>query len=280
MEFIELLDETLDINSTENYELSVQMSPDGFAFTILDTIRNKYVLLRATDNDNNKYLTAEKASEIANKDDFLLKRFKKVNLVFPSSKFTLVPAPLFDPGKKEEYFTLNLIRGENEVILYNKIPEPDAYIVFSAAQSFFELAQQLYPSVYPFHHIKPLINQVSHNSNNITGSYVHVHVERGFFNLLISGNNILKFSNTFLYRDITDILYYLFNVYKSMGMSHDGTIHLSGLTDRYNELYSNLALYIRNIKFARPSGNFSFSYVFNDIDLHKYINLFNITNCE
>ena len=280
MEFIELLDETLDINSTENYELSVQMSPDGFAFTILDTIRNKYVLLRATDNDNNKYLTAEKASEIANKDDFLLKRFKKVNLVFPSSKFTLVPAPLFDPGKKEEYFTLNLIRGENEVILYNKIPEPDAYIVFSAAQSFFELAQQLYPSVYPFHHIKPLINQVSHNSNNITGSYVHVHVERGFFNLLISGNNILKFSNTFLYRDITDILYYLFNVYKSMGMSHDGTIHLSGLTDRYDELYSNLALYIRNIKFARPSGNFSFSYVFNDIDLHKYINLFNITNCE
>ena len=47
MPFLELFDETLDINSTENYELSVQVSPDGFPFCLLDTIRNKYVLLRS-----------------------------------------------------------------------------------------------------------------------------------------------------------------------------------------------------------------------------------------
>ena len=280
MAFIELFDETLDINSTENYELSVQMSPDGFAFSILDTIRNKYVLLRATEIDNNKYLTAEQAGEIVSKDDFLSKRFKKVNLVLPSSKYTLIPSPLFDPEKKEEFFTLNLTREENEVILSNKIPEPDAYIVFSVSQSFVELVKQLYPDVYPFHHTKPLINQVSLNSRNISGNYIHVHVEKGFFNLLISDHNILRFNNTFIYRNITDILYYLFNVYKSMDIGKDSTIHLSGLTEKNDDLYSNLTLYIKNIKFTGPSGNFSFSYVFNDINLHRYINLFSITNCE
>jgi hypothetical protein len=65
-----------------------------------------------------------------------------------------------------------------------------------------------------------------------------------------------------------------------MGIINNETIHLSGLTEKYDDLYSNIALYIRNIKFTGPSGNFSFSYVFNDIELHRYINLFSVTNCE
>ena len=43
------------------------------------------------------------------KDDFLTKHYKKINAIMPSPKFTLVPAPLFDPGKKDEYFTFNHI---------------------------------------------------------------------------------------------------------------------------------------------------------------------------
>ena len=64
MPFLELFDETLDINSTENYELSVQVSPDGFAFCLLDTIRNKFVLIRSFEPEENKYFNADKVNEI------------------------------------------------------------------------------------------------------------------------------------------------------------------------------------------------------------------------
>jgi len=280
MPSLDLFDETLDINSTENYELSVQMSPDGIAFSILDTIRNKYLLLRASYPDDNKNFTADETDEFIRKDDFLGRRYKKVNLVLPSPKFTMVPSPLFEPDKKEEYFTLNLIKGENEIILSNKIPDPDAYILFSVTQPFFELAAESYPAIYPVHHTKPLINQVMHNSKSVTGHYIHIHIEREFFNLLIINRAILKFSNSFNYRNITDILYYVFNVCKNMGIGQEGTIHLSGLTEKDDNLHSNIALYIRNIKYTGPSGKFSFSYVFNEIDLHRFINLFSVTNCE
>jgi len=80
MPFLELFDETLDINSTENYELSVQMSRDGFTFTILDTLRNKYILLRSHDPDDDKYLSADKISEIISKDDFLTKKYKSIKI--------------------------------------------------------------------------------------------------------------------------------------------------------------------------------------------------------
>jgi hypothetical protein len=280
MAFLELFDETLDINSTENYELSVQMGFDGFAFSILDTIRNKYVLLRSSEPDENKYFTADNISDIISKDDFLTKKYRKINIIIPSPGFTLVPAPLFDPGKKEEYFTFNLIRNESDVILSNKIPDPDAYIVFSVPKPLFDVSGRFYPAAYPFHHTKPLLNQVSHNSKSSEGHYIHVHVEKEFFNMLVFDHNILKFSNTFNYRNISDILYYVLNVFKSTGIGHDEAIHFSGQTEKYDDLYSNFALYIRNLKFTDPSGNFTFSYVFNEIELHRYINLFSATNCE
>jgi hypothetical protein len=280
MPFLELFDETLDINSTENYELSVQISRDGFAFTILDTLRNKYVLLRSHDPDDNKYLSPDRINEIISKDDFLTKRYKKVNIVLPSPRFTLIPAPLYDPGKKEEYFILNHIREESDLILVNRIADPDAFIVFSVSKPFADISSGFYPAAHLLHHTKPLMNQLTYNSRSIDGFYVHIHVEREFFNLFIFNHNSLKFSNTFNYRNITDILYYVLNIFKNMGISHDETVHFSGMTEKFDDLYSNFALYIRNLKFIGPSGSFTFSYVFNDIELHRFINLFTAASCE
>lgn len=42
----ELFDETLDINSTDNYDLSVEISEDGIAYSVLDLLRGKWVMLR------------------------------------------------------------------------------------------------------------------------------------------------------------------------------------------------------------------------------------------
>jgi len=280
MPFVELFDETLDINSTVNYQLSIQLSPEGLLFCILDAIRNKFILLRSTEPDDNKIFTPDIISEIISKDDFLARQYKKVSIVMPSPRFTLVPAPLFDQAKKEEYFTFNHTLNENHIVLSNKIPDPDAYIVFSVEKQLFELCGHLYPDIYPFHHTKPLLDQVSHNSKSTNGKHVHIHVEKAFFNLLIFQNSILKFSNSFSYRNTSDILYFVLNVFKSLEISQEETICFSGLTEKYDDLSSKFASYIRNIKFTGPEGNFTFSYVFNDIELHRYLNLFSAVNCE
>lgn len=280
MPFLELFDETLDINSTENYELSVQMNPGGLAFAILDTIRNKFVMIRSTDAESNKYLSASDIKDLISHDDFLTRMYKKVKVVMPSPKFTLVPAPLFDPAKKEEYFTFNLNRGDNEMIASNRVADPDSFVIFSEPASLYEIPGQFWPGVFPFHHTKPLLNQLSHKSRSMSGNYVHVHVEKEFFNIFIYSGGNLIFSNTFTYRNISDILYFVLNIFKSKGIGNDETIHFSGLTGKFDDISSGFAMYIRNLKFTEPSGNFTFSYVFNELELHRYINLFSLTSCE
>lgn len=279
MPFLELFDETLDINSTENYELSLQISPDGFSFCLLDTIRDKFVLLRSSEPEENKYLSSDKIYELLSKDDFLTKKYKKVNILLPSSKFTLVPSQLYDPGKKDDYFTFNQKTEDGSNILTNKISDPDSYLIFSESALIIDLINQFYPGVLPLHHMKPLFNYISGNRKNVSVNYIHLHVEREYFNLIIFNSNQLQFCNTYTYRNISDILYFVLNVFKKLDIKQEESIWLSGQTEKFDDLSSNLSLYIRNLKFAEPSGNFTFSYVFNETDLHRYLNLFNISNC-
>jgi hypothetical protein len=279
MAFLELFDETLDINSTENYELSVQLSPDGLSFMVLDTIRNKFIMMRSFSAEENKYLSTDDLDEIIKKDDFLTKKYKKVHVILPSPKFTLVPSPLFDPGRKDEYFTFNHVSPETSLILNNKLADPDSFLVYSFYKPLYDLVSKVWPGVHPVHQLKPLLEHISGIRRTHGESYIHIHVERDFFNLIIYRLNNLIFCNSFNYRNISDILYYILNVYKSMDIKQEETVRLSGVTERYDDLYSNLVLYIRNVKFAEPSGNFTFSYVFNDSGLHRYINLISIVNC-
>ena len=280
MPFLELFDETLDINATENYELSVQVSPDGLSFCILDTIRNKFVLIRAFEPEENKYLNADKISELINKDDFLSKHYKKVNIITPSRKFTLIPPPLYDPAKTEEYFTFNHIMDEGNLIISNKITDPDLYLVFAVSKPISDLIISFYPEIHLLHHIIPLLDHIARNRRTVHGNYIHIHVERDFFNLIVFDHNILKFCNTFNYRNTTDILYFVLNVFKNLNINQEATIYFSGLTKKHDKLTSDFSMYIRNIKFAEPSGNFNFSYVFNEMDLHRFLNLFTVVNCE
>jgi hypothetical protein len=280
MPFLELFDETLDINSTENYELSVQVSPDGLSYCLLDSIRNKYVLIRSFGAEENKYFNGDKISELLHKDDFLTKHYKKVHCVIPTQKFTLVPSPLFDPARKVEYFTFNHNLEEDHIVSVDKTIDPDAFLVYSVSRSIIELINSVFPGVQPHHHIKLLLDHTSSTRKSINGNYLHVHVERDFFNLIVFNNNILKFCNSFVYRNISDILYYVLNTFKNLDIKQEETIYFSGITEKYDDLSSNFSLYIRHIKFAEPSGNFTFSYVFNDTELHRFINLFTVVNCE
>jgi hypothetical protein len=279
MPFLELFDETLDINSTENYESAVQIGSDSLSFCLLDTIRNKYVLLRQFSSEDNKAYNTDQINDIIKADDFLTRKYKRMSIITPSQKFTLIPAPLFDPAKKEEYFFLNHLQDDGGIILTNKIPDPDSYLVYAASKPVNESVSVMFPGALPMCHMKPLLSHISHARKSVTGNYIHVHVERDFFNLVVFSGNTLKFCNTFTYRNITDIMYFVMNVFRNLELKQEETINFSGMTEKYDDLTSAFSIYVRNIKFALPAGNFTFSYVFNEAMLHKFLNLFTLLSC-
>jgi len=237
------------------------------------------VLIRSHEPEENKYLNSENIREIIEKDDFLMREYKKTRIVMPSPKFTLIPAPLFDPAKKDEYFTFNHSQVNGNIILSGKISDPDAFIVYSVSTQIHETIQHYFPAVYPLTHIQTLFDNISRSVKSVSGNYIHIHIERDYFNLVIFNDNQLEFCNSYNYRNISDVLYYVMNAFGKLSLKQDETVHLSGITEKYDDLSSGLSMYIRHVKFADPRGSFTFSYVFNDIELHRYLNLFSIFNC-
>jgi hypothetical protein len=276
---LELFDETLDINSTANYDLSLQVSHDRFSFCLLDSIRKKFILLRSFNPVDDKRLQTEQIEDIIIKDDFLNRPFKSVKIVLPAAKCTLVPSPLFDPAHKNDYFLFNHLPDENSIILNNKVVNPDTYIVFSVSHSHYDLINNKFPGATIMHHLKPLLVNVPVNRTVPSDKYIQLHIEKDFFNLIFFSEKKLKFCNTFTYRNVSDIIYFVMCTFNNMGIKQEETLFLSGLTEYYDELYTNISEYIGSVKFAEPSGSSTYSYVFNDIGLHKFLNLFNATNC-
>jgi hypothetical protein len=277
---LEIFDETLDINSTENYDLLIQASQEEFSFAIHDTLRNKFILLRSWEPENVTRFTSSELTNIISSDDFLGKRFHSCSIVLPSGRSTIVPAPLYDPAHKADYFGFNLpITGEEEIFV-NKVADPDAYLLFAVGRPVSEAVLKYYPTVHPSHQLKPLLYNAAHNSKQGAGSYYHLHAERDYFNLLMFENGSLKFCNTFTFRNVSDILYYTLNLLKQHSAGNDTTIHLSGILDRYDDLWSAFSMYVKNLVFVQPSGAYTFSYVFGEVQLHRYLNLFTSLNCE
>ena len=278
MPFLDLIDETLDINSTENYDLSVEISPDSLTFLVLDSIRNKYVLLRSYLPEPEKQFSAEELAEKVVKDEFLTKKYRRKIIITPTWKFTLVPSPLFDPGKKDDYFLFNHSMNENQVVLVNRLRDPDSYLIYSQLRSLNEIIERYWPASEVFHHLKPHLMFASGNSNDYN-DHLFIHAEKEFFNITVFGNNNLILCNSYTYRSAADILYYTLNVVRSLGLKQETSVVLSGNVKKRDELHINLSEYLKNLRFAGPAANNTFSYVMNEIDLYRYVNLITAVNC-
>jgi len=280
MPFLELFDETLDINSTENYELSVQAGPYDLSFCILDTLRNKFVLLRSYEPEENNTYDADKLRDIISRDDFLPRHFRKTNLITPAPQSTLVPAALYDDSKRDEYFKFNQILKEGDSILSNKLADPDVFIIFTLPDPVIEMLKIAFPGKILLHQLNPLFRYINSNRGSVSTNDVYIHFEKGYFDIIIFNQNSLKLCNTFYYQFISDIQYFVLYVLKRMNIHQDEPVYLSGKILKNNEILSNFSRYLSSVKFAEPDTNPTFSYVFNDTDLHRYLNLFNSVNCE
>lgn len=280
MPFFELFDETLDINSTENYEISVQLGFSGLAFALIDRLRDKFIMIRSYEPDQGKIFTSVDLEEIFRKDDFLPRKYKAVNVTVNSRKFIIVPSSLYDPSKEKLYFTFNYTDEENMVLLSNPVRSPDIFIVFSIKKSLHDIILNHFPGVPLKHYLVPLFSYITGSGRVSAENHIHLHADNGFFTLIIFENNSLKFCNAFSCRNSSDILYHSINVFRQAGIRKEETLYLSGLAELYSDLAPGFLEYVKSIRYAEPRNGHTFSYVFSEADLSRFLNLFNAVSCE
>jgi hypothetical protein len=277
---LELIDETLDINATENYDLTLELSEEGVSLAVLDLLRGKYVMLRHYPRENPADGSVRAPGEIIESDDFLRRHYRKVFIITPSLLYTLVPSPVYEPRLKEDYFRFNHNVPDGSQIFSNSLPFPDAYVLFSPGNDGIEKVSSRWRDMTPWHHLKPLLQHVFSACRTSEERYIHLHADTSFVTVVIAEKRNLVFCNSFACSAAADASYFLFNVLDRRGIKNDEPIFVSGAVEPYGEAHIALLGFASNVKFASPIIRQSFSYVMNEVHLHRWLNLFTAASCE
>jgi len=279
----EYLDETLDINATSSYHLSIQAGLDGLSFAILDLPRNKYVALK-------NYAPTEKPEtgndplwfkSVVKSDEFLGKEYRSVALVWVTQHATLVPAPLFKKEHLMEYFTFNLDLSASEEILSNKIKRAEAWSIYPIPSQVIRFFNKLYPALNIFHQSVPFINTLLQvQKNGSSENQVFVHLYGNLFDIAVTFKKNLKLYNSYSYKHVNDLLYFILYTFDQLKIPSEKTsVFLSGKVTRQSSLYENLKRYVKKPVFRKLDTNYTYSYTFGKLPEHAYVNLLNLYPC-
>jgi hypothetical protein len=278
-----LIDETFDINQTSNYHISIQAGLSGYSFSILDPLRNKYILLKHIPfkGDVTYELLEEKMNDIQMNDEFLTRNYYSVFFSWQSPRYTLIPGPLFKRDNLRTYFEFNHVLDDLDEIHYNGFRGIDAYNLFAIPSELSNMVFRSYGNVRFFHQITPMIEHglISHGVKGMQKA-VMVYVYGNNIDIVVIHGEVINLCNTFPWKDQNDIVYFILYVYEQLKL--DGTnipLYLTGEIPRKSPLCEILKSYIAMVRFEKPSDNFTYSYTFNDIDQHRFINLFNLKLC-
>jgi hypothetical protein len=280
---IVLIDETFDLNQTKNYHISIQAGLNGYSFTILDPQRNKYILLKHISflQEMNLSGLEETIADIQGNDEFLTREYKSVYFSFQSPRYTLIPGPLFNKDNLRTYFEFNHVIDDLDEIHYNGFRNIDAYNLFVIPAELSKLACKSFVDVRFFHQATPLIENglMSHSGKSPRKTVVVNTYGKNIDIVVIQGDNLLL-CNSFPWQDEKDMVYYVLYVYEQLKLDGmEAPLYLTGEISRSSPVYELLKSYIRKIAFEKRNDHFIYSYTFNEMDHHRFINLFNLKLC-
>lgn len=279
---ISLIDETLNIHSGENYHLSIQVSLDGFSFSILNDINNKYIFFKYLPIDPNLQpkLRYEKIENILNGEEILKQSpYKSVKCMYLSRKNIQVPKDYFDEQYIKTYYESTFTLEELEELHYNEIRELNFMSVFSFPNQISNLILNRFKNATFYHHTTPLFNRIM-PAIKTDGETLLLFLGSSFMNVFILKNNALLLENSFAYRNHMDIAYYCMACIQQLKVNtHQLQVLIQGDVKISNELTSVLEQYIPKMEFLKRPADHLYSYTFYRLPSYRFANLLSLPLC-
>lgn len=277
----ELLDETLDLNKTQFYHLSIQVALDGFLFAILDTSSLKYLGMKkygfgkVSDPD----MQYDEIRQVLDRDPFLQRQYKGVSCIYSVARSTLLPAALFEKDHLKLYFEFNHVLNELDELHYNHLKQTDAYLVFPVYSEIAGLLLRRWVNTGFYHQATAFIDSLI-SPDNAAGKIAGINFNEDHFDMIMVENKVLKYHNNFSFRSDEDLLYFVLFVFDKLGLDQESTpLMVSGELDKFSERPLLMKRYFRKLAFQSAPPGFNYPPAFHKIQDHSLLNLLRIYHC-
>ena len=277
------IDKTFDASQTSKFHLSVQISPDGLFFAILDILNGKYIVLSGYHLFIKRpRLLLKQIKEIVEKDELIGLDYESIEILYSTKVFTFIPSVFYSKDCGKEYLQFNHSLQKGFLIKENFLQRADSWCIFEMPENLDEYLNEIFPKATIRHNLYPLIEKgLKNNLNFPSRQQVHLNFFRDYFEIVVIKGTKLMQCNTFNYKTERDILYYVLYVFDQLKLSPEDTeVIIHGHLPQVSPVYHLTKKYIRKTSFAKPDGAFHYSYTFNKLPDHYFSSLLNIYKCE
>lgn len=257
--------------NTENFHLSIEVSPTKLKYTLLNTENLEYLLFKSVEVGNN-LLTAIGSEEI------LKQTFFSTSMCYSNFPTTIVPNELYSEINKERY--LQFISDKKGTIKTDKIHQNNATTIYRVKEDIVHLMNQIQSGVIEKNSSTIIIEQLIKQYKNLTEKTAFLFINRKNIELIILKKGELILHNYFDVNNSIDVLYYTLFGFNQLKMNpEESNLYLFGNIEKGDENYILIYDYIRNIKFGSLSNTLSFNEELKRVSQHQNFSLFSQILC-
>ncbi len=281
---IKKYDEALKKADLSQIILLLQISPQGLIFSLFNQPQNKFLSIEAVEFDPN--FKIEEATSILksyiSENEYLKHSYQSVKVFLETNTSTLVPSPIFNPQEVNGFTQFNFPPEEHDKIFFEKLLNLDAYIVYAFPEPLVNILSESFKNCKFFSHSGTFIESLLVlNKNQKNHTTLYVNVRKSFLDICILKNQKLLFFNTFKYTSKEDFIYFVIFVMEQLALNPEEVeLVLMGMIERNSGLFETVTKYVRNVRFQSKIEKLNYSYVFDDLSIHKYVNFLLFEMCE
>lgn len=234
---------------TSTYNLSIQLSLNGFSFCIASNERKiiTYFEHQLEDRNYNEQELLENLKSIFNTKAELQASFKNIELIFQNELFSLVPNELFDKNTPNDYLKYSIKTLKTDFIAHDILKNTNIVNVFIPYVNINNFIIDTFGE-FNYQHSSGLLVKYCISINNYSpNEIVYLHVNQQQFDICIIKNKQLLLFNSFIKNRNEDILYYLLFCMEQLNLSTE-EIPLKLLTPVTTDLFDLIYTYIRNVE--------------------------------
>ena len=265
-----ITDQSFDLNRTNEYILSIQVSLDGFSFSVKQA-KDNYPLIvsRTPATISSEKFIARRFREWVNTEEILKQSYAEINIQYFTGNFTAIPVSFFLHEKQNEIAAL-LFKQEVTLQVVTSHPNhSEIKILFSIPVNLSSEIAEKFDSCKLVHPAMVLIEKCSTLFSEINGALLYFTPEN-FLLLLYNGKNLVL-ANSYMYGHPNDIVYYLMAALNEFHIKPGSLkLVLSGEISKEDETEIMLMKYFNNLEFWLPETNID-SKAFKN--LHRFISL-------
>lgn len=236
---------TIDLAKSAQYILSIRLSADGFSFSIHNPLQVEELEVYSY-SINQSYSITANLKEMLSTQEVLKYSFKKVNVLYDTSRSTLIPLEYYNDEQAEQLFYQNFTAVPTETVLCNELAESNMVMLFGIDKFCHQVIMEHFPHAAIYACTSPMLERLTCESRKkIDSKNMYIYIQKQQMTVFAFDQGKLQLFNSFNCKHVADQVYYALYIWQQLGF--DQQRHELHVSNNQISFIDNVSKYISNV---------------------------------